>query len=74
MRLDNVFYGFTKNGERKLLWKRYKTEWTSMGDVVKSVFYDLEEKVDKKINTSIKHELLISIFFDNIFIFVFWVQ
>ena len=55
MRLDNVFYGFTKNGERKLLWKRYKTEWTSMGDIVRSVFYDLEEKeyyetndIDKK--------------------------
>ena len=43
MRLNNVFYGFTKNGERKLLWKRFKTETTSVGDVSRTIYYDLEE-------------------------------
>ena len=42
MRLNNVFYGFTKDGQRKLLWKRYKTEYTSMGDVSRTIYYDLE--------------------------------
>lgn len=42
MKLNNVFYGFTKNGERKLLWKKYKTEWTSLGAVSRFVYYDLE--------------------------------
>ena len=44
MKLDNVFYGFTKNGERKLLLKKMKTVWTDMGDVARTVYYDLENK------------------------------
>lgn len=43
MKLNNVFYGFTKDGERKLLWKKYKTETTSVGDLGRTIYYDLEE-------------------------------
>lgn len=43
MKLDNVFYGFTKDGKRKLLLKRFKKEMTSLGDVERTIFYDLEE-------------------------------
>mgnify|MGYP006356624763 CR=1 FL=1 len=61
MKLNNVFYGFTKDGLRRLLWKKYKTEWTSVGDVTRTIYYDLENKVflepydvDQKTLVSIK--------------------
>lgn len=43
MKLNNVFYGFTKDGERRLLWKRFKTEYTTMGDVGRTIYFDLEK-------------------------------
>jgi len=60
MRLDNVFYGFTKNGERKLLWKKYKVEITSLGDIERTVYYDLENKEYIEPNT-IDEDTLVSI-------------
>lgn len=50
MRLNNVFYGFTIKGERKLLWKRFVTDMTSMGDVSRTVYFDMEEKKYLEIN------------------------
>lgn len=44
MKLDNVFYGFTKDGERKLLSRKMKTAFTDLGDVARTVYYDLEKK------------------------------
>ena len=44
MKLKNVYYGFTKEGQRKLLWKRYKVEMTSFGDIKRTIYYDLEKK------------------------------
>jgi len=55
MKLKNVFYGFTKDGDRKLLWKKYISEYTPMGPVDRTRYYDLEDnkyietkKVDEK--------------------------
>ena len=40
MKLDNVFYGFTKNGERKLFLRRLKTGMPFEN----YIYFDLEEK------------------------------
>ena len=45
MYLDNVFYGFTKKGKRKLLWRKYITDATDIGDVTRTMYYDMEKKV-----------------------------
>jgi len=45
MRLSNVFCGFKKDGQRKLLWKKQEVVVTSMGDIVKTIYYDLEDNV-----------------------------
>lgn len=44
MYLNNVFYGFTKDGHDRLLWKKYKTVATSMGEVTMTIYYDLNSK------------------------------
>lgn len=44
MRLENVFYGFTKDGKRRLLWKKFVVEYTTLGDVGRTMYYDLEKK------------------------------
>lgn len=48
MKLDNVYYGFTKDGKYGLFLKKYKTIYTDLGDVSMTIYYDLEEKCELK--------------------------
>ena len=50
MYLNNVFYGFTKDGVDRLLWKKYKTIWTSLGEVTMTIYYDLNSKEEIETN------------------------
>jgi len=50
MYLNNVFYGFTLDGIDRLLWKKYKTVATSMGDVSRTIYYDLNSKEELETN------------------------
>ena len=44
MNLDNCFYGFTKDGNEHILLKKYRTDYTSLGDVSYTIYYDLVKK------------------------------
>lgn len=44
MKLENVFYGFTKDGKRRLLWKKFVVEYTTLGDIGRTMYFDLEKK------------------------------
>jgi len=44
MKLENVFYGFTKDGKRRILLRKFKTEMTTLGDVSRTMYFDLEKK------------------------------
>ena len=46
MNLENVFYGFTKDGKPRLLWNKFRTIYTSIDAVSTVVYYDLEEKCE----------------------------
>ena len=46
MNLNNVFYGFTRDGKYRLFWKHFKKMYTSIDDVLVTVYYDLEEKCE----------------------------
>lgn len=50
MRLENVFYGFTKDGKNRCLYKKYKVYETEYGAVNGTIYVDLENKREIEIS------------------------
>jgi len=46
MKLCNVFYGFTKDGKYRCLYKKYRVYDTDYGEVRGTIYWDLEEKCE----------------------------